>query len=686
MAMQKFLLFLIVLFLALPAQAEEPRPQPHHVMIRLVPERSVIQPGGEIRIAIEQSIDEGWHTYWKNPGDSGTAPRVTWTLPEGFSTGDLQWPVPHKITAANLTNYGYEKSAILLQTLKAPAALPDGPLTLKADIEILVCKEECIPEYGTYELTLNDPAAEPEDNTNYFHNAEGHLPGTSKTEANYSETENGYLLIRWPVQSGGFEKAEFIPEDWGLVQNAAPQDVSIEEGMVLIKQKRGEKPLSSFGTINGLLAVKTDGHYSGVAFTAQKNTVHTDYIISVEFGFLKMLLFALLGGIILNLMPCVFPVLSIKALSLVKSAEKHPEAAKIHGLAYTAGVVLSFIAIAALLIALRATGEQIGWGFQLQNPVVVTLLAYLLFIIGLNLSGVFEVPALLGNLGGNLAKGEGFRASFFTGVLATLVATPCTAPFMAAAIGAALLLPAAASLLIFAALGFGLALPYLLLCFVPALRKILPRPGKWMETFKQFLAFPMYASAAWLVWVLSQQAGPMGVFGALMGLVLIAFGIWLLGFAPKKKLWNWKLKLLALLSILAALALLPAAHMEEVKQQEAPVFGEAWTPEKLQELLEGDDPVFVEMTAAWCITCKINHAAAIDIAATRELFSRNKVHYLIGDWTSQDAGITKYLNSFGRNGVPLYIYYAPGKGGGRPEPVILPQILTPGIVKETVEQ
>ena len=390
-------------------------------------------------------------------------------------------------------------------------------------------------------------------------------------------------------------------------------------------------------------------------------------------------------------MPCVFPVLSIKALSLVKTADKHPNQAKLHGLAYTAGVVLSFVGIAALLLTLKAAGAEIGWGFQLQNPTVIAFLAYLLFLISLNLGGFFDIGGRFTNAGNKLTQGSSLTNSFFTGILATIVAAPCTAPFMAAAIGFALTQSAFVNLTVFAALGFGLALPYLLLSFIPALRHILPKPGAWMETFKQFLAFPMLLSAVWLVWVLSQQSGPTGVLEILTGMTLLTFGIWLFKHKPAKAPQKYLILGLGILSIFGALVLgIKEPHSAEnpAISDETQQFGEVFSPEKLETLLAGKDPIFVEMTAAWCITCKVNHAVAINTKATRNLFKDQNVQYLIGDWTNQDPVITQYLNDYGRNGVPLYVYYGPKnkETEERPKPVILPQILNPGIINDVITQ
>jgi thiol:disulfide interchange protein/DsbC/DsbD-like thiol-disulfide interchange protein len=688
----KACLFSLFLLTSLPAMALVARSEPEgpYVRVRLLPE-GTLRAGEEITIAIEQSIAPGWHTYWKNPGDSGAAPRVKWTLPSGFEARDIEWPVPHKLPYGPLLNYGYENNVILLQKIQAPGELPDGPITLKADIDILVCMEICIPESGTYELTLNAAESNNADNSDYFENARGKMPIAAPGASTYSEVDGNFVIDMPVTWSQGVARYDYIPGEWGMVENTAPSDIKVEGGRLTITQKRGTRKLEEVSAVPGLLLWDMDesGPMNAYSFTA---TVSADVQMATPVppppgtpapnsSLIAVLAFALLGGLILNLMPCVFPVLSIKAISLVKIAEKSPGLARTHGLAYTGGVILSFLAIAGILIALKSGGAQIGWGFQLQSPEIVTALAWLFFIIGLNLSGIFEIGGHLGNVGNRLTQGNTPVHSFFTGVLATLVATPCTAPFMAAALGYALVQPPAIALLVFAALGLGLALPYLALSFIPALQKILPRPGAWMDKFKQLLAFPMYASAAWLVWVLSQQSGPMGVFAALMGLVLIAFGIWLLRHMPASKVGRWFIRVLAVIAFASAIVMIP----DSTPKSSENVFGEAWSPLKLAETLEGNDPVFVEMTAAWCITCKVNHALAIDVDNTRRVFEASNVKYLIGDWTNQDPDITEYLTGFGRNGVPIYVYYGPrGSDGDRPEPVVLPQILTPGIVAKTV--
>lgn len=687
MKILKKLLCLSAILWGLTTTAYAQNPEDNKVQIRLMAERGEIYANDEIWIGIEQSIAPHWHTYWQNPGDSGTPTRIKWNLPEGFEISDIHWPAPQKIPYEPLLNYGYEKNVILLQKLKAPASIPEKTLNLTADIELLVCKETCIPEYGTYTLTLNDANSMAEDNTAYFEQAISKLPIKSDTKVTHAEQDGDFILTITNAKNINIDNVQYFPLDWGIIENTAEPEITIKEDIITIKQQRGERDLNEVEKFDGVITYETsNGETQSFAFTSkEQSNAHNP---QNKTGVIQALLLALIGGIILNLMPCVFPVLSIKALSLVKTADKHPNLAKLHGLSYTAGVVSSFLAVAGLLLILKAAGAQIGWGFQLQSPTVVAFLAYLLFLIGLSLSGFFEIGGNITNIGNKLTQGQGLASSFFTGVLATIVAAPCTAPFMAAAIGFALTQSAFVNLLVFATLGFGLALPYLLLSFIPALRSALPKPGAWMNTFKQLLSFPMFLSAIWLVWVLSQQAGPSGVLEILIGMALLTFGIWLFKHKPKKETGKTIVKTLAIICIIAALFLgiketqMPNAQEIAVEEEQ---FGEVYSPEKLETLLNGADPIFVEMTAAWCITCKVNHAIAINTNETKELFKTKNVRYLIGDWTNQDPIITKFLNDYGRNGVPIYVYYAPrDKNGERPEPKILPQILTPGIINDII--
>lgn len=686
-------LYIVGLTAFAPAFAQD---QPH-VKVRIIPERTMVKSGETIQIALEQTIDPHWHTYWANPGDSGVAPEIEWTLPAGFTTGEISFPTPRKIPFGPLTNYGYEDKVTLLQPLTVPANLPEGPLTLKAEVTILVCSDICIPETSEHTLILNDSSAA--DNTTLIAKARTYMPKSVPWSATYRE-KDGDLIIELGMMKDPFsfsiEKRTpaVLPYEWGLVDNVADAQTVQAEPKLRLIQKRGSRDLGEVENIRTLLAYTDDqGIYQGVEITAvpDKNAAVNSADVQTaapQTTLLAALVFALLGGMILNLMPCVFPVLSLKAISLSRMSDKEQSHAAASGFAYTAGVVISFALIAATLMALKSAGAEIGWGFQLQNPVVVYALAMLLFIIGLSLSGVFSLQGSFTNMGQKLTQQNGLTGAFFTGVLATLVATPCTAPFMGAAMGYALTQPAALGMSVFIALGLGLALPYLLLTLVPPLRKCLPRPGAWMDTFKQLLAFPMYASAAWLVWVFAQQTGSMAVLAALMGLVAVAFTLWAWGHRPTGKISRLIVSILILLILTGGLilgfaeAMKPAAKTTEA----ADGIWQNFSTATMETLLQGDDPIFVDMTADWCITCKVNERVALNIPETLTLFMEKNVRAVKGDWTKQNPEITKFLESHGRKGVPLYVFYGSRNPatGERPAPKILPQLLTPSIVANAI--
>lgn len=680
---------LLLLLTAFPvyAQTENETAEPEqYVFVRLIANKSDVKGGDTIRIGIEETIYPKWHVYWKNPGDSGTPTDIEWELPPGFNVSDLEWPTPQKIPFGPLTNYGYESRVVLLQNLTLPDIIPAGPFMVKGVVNILVCHDICVPETHDVAIVFNggQPAA-----TDLIEQAETNLPPLKNWQASYFE-DNENFIIDVKTDDKNILNANNIiiaPEDWGAIDNNT--DVTVienNEGFKLI-QKRGERDLSEISTLPVVIAY--DGQ--GVTINAQpanENSALGVLPSKINGGLLlKALIFAFLGGLILNLMPCVFPVLSIKALSLINLNEKEEKRARGYGLSYAAGILISFGLIAATLLILKASGEQIGWGFQLQNSIVITILIYLVFIIGLNLSGFFEFTSKLSNIGQNLTQKSGYKGAFFTGVLATIVATPCTAPFMGTAMGFALTQTAAISMLVFLTLGLGLAFPYLLLCYIPALRSKLPRPGAWMETFRQFLAFPMFITAAWLIWVLAQQVSTMGVLSALLGLIAIALIIWLVKVWPQNIIGKIFAALLITVSIIfAALPIIMPSNAANHIEQKAGDNWQVFSPSKLESLLEGDKPVFVNMTAAWCITCKVNEKVALSTDDAKKLFKEKDIQYLKGDWTNKDATITAYLDSFERSGVPIYVYYGArdDQSGLRPEPKVLPQILTYGAIEKAL--
>src|SRR5450631_2336398 len=515
-----------------------------NVKAHLASEVSTIAPGQSFWVALEFNIRDGWHTYWRNPGDSGQATTLQWRLPPGFTAGDIIWPTPHRFELPPLVNYGYAKHAVHLVNIVAPKDLKAGtPAVLSAKASWLVCSYVCIPEDAELKLKLPvnaQPGAVDPADAALFAAARSELPGAAPA-ASTARIDGGELKItlgkEWGAALSQIKSLAFFPYDEGSIEYAAPQTLTRTNGTVELAMKLGDRPPQA-GTIRGvLLATEQSGdglsavpmeigaRFSGAAGGAAAATA-AGTVEKTAASLPVLMLLAVLGGLILNLMPCVFPVLSIKAIGLVEQAKRHPAAVRAKGLVFAAGVISSMLSLAVVLLALRAGGEQIGWGFQLQSPLFVTLMIYLLLAVGMNLSGVFEVGGGLAGVGDGLTQGDSYRASFFTGVLTTLVATPCTAPFMAAAVGAALTQSPAVALGIFAALGLGLSLPYLALSFAPWLRRALPRPGPWMDTLKQVFAFPMYASAAWLLWVLAQQTSSIGLGAALTGAILVALAAW----------------------------------------------------------------------------------------------------------------------------------------------------------------
>lgn len=690
--LQQLILLASLVGLLAPAQAADSA-RTEQVTVRLIPERSRVQAGSEILIGLEQRIIPHWHTYWQNPGDSGTPTSISWQLPAGASAGPILWPVPARHQQGSLTNYGYSGQVILLSAIRVPANLkPGSDFPVAAKASWLVCEEVCIPQQAELQLKLKiaDQAgpAHPA-----IQAARAALPEAAPWPATVSHAADRISLrIASPeLTDARLEEIWFYPLKWGMVAHGAPQAVSRDGATLILDLQPGESPAPG-EPLEGLLAVteKTaDGKLTRGFNLRAEALVATDATPdSSPVGLLSAILLALAGGIILNLMPCVFPVLSIKALALVRHGAHADHGTRMHGLAYTAGIILSFLALAALLLLLRAGGAQIGWGYQFQTPGFVLAMSWLMFAIGLSLSGVFTLGTSVAGLGGNLAAQSGYTGSFFTGVLATVVATPCTAPFMGVAIAYALAQPALLLVAVFAALGLGLALPFLLLSNWPLLQRCLPKPGLWMERLKQAFAFPMYATALWLAWVLVQQAGTDSLLIAFGGMLIVAIAAWI--FDITRPLATGKRRAATLLAAALVVGAYIAGHQH---LQTAPAADgaarhtdtagnwETYSEARLQALRAEGKPVFLNFTAAWCITCLANERIALSKDKVMTAFKEQGITYLKGDWTNQDAAITKKLAEFGRNGVPLYVYYPAGKNA---QAVVLPQLLTPEIVLEHI--
>jgi thiol:disulfide interchange protein DsbD len=672
--MRFFALALFLLFLPFQLYAQESE---QNARLDIYPSHNAIMTGEPFEIAIQQTIRNGWHTYWYNAGDSGEPLSIEWDPPKDVMVSDLKFPTPKKIYYDPLVNYGYEGAPIYLQNITLSDNYKGDTLTLNGEAFWLVCEEICIPE--SQDIAIEIPVAEnqSEINKNIFKSARAAMPQQVDWPAQLSQYEGqAVLTLNVPkTLFNQFTDVEIFPYDWGVMATTATaiSDINEDEGTVTLSQTYGDRDIAEL--INPRFVLKTGNASYEVA-------AETDTIMSIvpegAPSLILVLFFAFVGGIILNLMPCVFPVLSMKALSLVKLSGQERKHAKASGLAYTAGVVVSFLAIAATLLILREGGEAIGWGFQLQNSYVITALAALLFLVSLNLFGFFEFGNKLSGVGSSFASGSSIRASFFTGVLACLVATPCTAPFMATALGYAIIQPSIIALTIFAMLGFGLAFPYLILCFLPQTQRFLPKPGAWMERFRQFLAFPMLASVIWLIWVLAKQSGDMALLYILSLLLSLAFVIWLF----KTHAGKW-LKI-GLTALIALLLIIYSAHLSK---PETAAY-EDFTRAKLEQTLTDNpgQPIFVNMTAAWCITCLVNERTSLNTDQVKQAFIDNNVIYMKGDWTNRNEDISLYLESYGRNGVPLYVYYGrANEDGVRPQGQILPQILTPNILLNTLE-
>lgn len=666
-------------------------------------------PGESFRVALRLRPQPGWHTYWRNPGDSGLPTTIDWQLPEGVTAGAIQWPLPGTYRLADVVNYGYGEQTLHIVDMQLRQDWPAGePLRLRAEAEWLICSDICVPESASLSLELPtakgpaepDPVWAPD-----FETAEARLPEAVDWPATMArDGEAIRLQLQLPPElkaAGGFTA---FPITTDFVHHSAPQRLQRRGDTLWLRQlaspyletmpersrwvlvahdedKRarafrleaaaGEVPPAP-ESASDAASGRYDAPASGAGAQPAGAAAASD---GSGPGLLPMLLAAFLGGLILNLMPCVFPVLAIKALGIVSAQGESRAHQRLHGLVYTAGVVLSCLAAAGLLLGLRAGGAALGWGFQLQSPVFVGALAYLFFAFGLSLSGVFTLGTRIMGLGQGLTQRQGLGGSFATGVLAVVVASPCTAPLMGAALGFAITQPPAVALLVFGMLGLGLAAPFLLVGLFPVLAKWLPRPGAWMEHFKQAMAFPLYLSVVWLLWVLARQAGSDALAAVLSGMVLIAFAAWL-WHRPQKPLLA--LRALALLGAAALLALpvMQPSAQSAVAKESSP---NSWSPERVAELRAAGQTVFVNFTADWCITCLANERSVLSRDSVQQAFTGEDVHYLKADWTRSDPAITEALGGFGRNGVPLYVVY---RDGGEPE--VLPQLLTRDIVLEAL--
>jgi DsbC/DsbD-like thiol-disulfide interchange protein/cytochrome c biogenesis protein CcdA len=675
----RLLALLLLLLCAFPAHAQLP-PGQKAMAVRLIPETARPAAGSKVTLALVMSPRLGWHGYWENPGDAGVGTRIAWQLPNGATAGPIRYPVPERLIIQGLMNYVFEGEHALLVDLQLPAGLAAGTkLPVRGKVDYLVCTDRiCVPESAQVglELIVGDGGGRQAG----FDRYRQALPRPLDVPARFTRGE-GIFRLGVPLPASlAIREAYFYPlTDQALVY-AAPQRISRNGDWLIVETEApaGER------RVEGVRGVLSLGGGEGVSIYAAPAVVPpagtpvaveaavatgdgaTDSVPGPSLGAATVLLAlagALLGGLLLNVMPCVFPILSLKALSLARAGGEE-RAARREALAYAAGAVLACLALGGVLLAVRSSGAAVGWAFQLQDPRVILFLLLLVTAIALNLAGLFELPSLGGRLGGGRA------GAFATGALAAFVATPCTGPFMGAALGAALILPAAAALAVFAGLGLGLALPFLLLGYVPALRRKLPRPGPWMARFRHILAIPMALTSLGLAWILERQTGLPGLAVGLAAVAALGLILWWAG-----RRHGWLPLAPAVVAAGAAIALLPApsapAQARTGGVLEAEPFGEA----RLAQLRAEGRPVFVYFTADWCLTCKVNEAAVLDQDEVAAAFAEKKAAVLVGDWTRGDAAIGRFLEKQGRSGVPLYMWYAPGR-----EAEVLPQILTVGKV------
>ena len=686
-----------------------------HLRVQFVVPPSTLSPGHPAVAGLYFKLEPGWHVYWKNAGDSGEPPRMKWILPAGITAGPLQFPAPKRLPLGPLMDFGYEDEVLFPFTLTIASNAAQGPAVLHAKVDWLVCREVCIP--GKAELETTRPvtneapkaATVDPDASLYWrlHNRVPPLPPAT-FQAGFQPTATGFRLT---VVTGQKEtQGAFFPADLNILDNPAPQKVTPTAKGLTLDLKKDANLTTNPAQLRGVIEL-SDGRAYDIAAAAGASALASPPPDSISSetassasasstanpansappatstpGLARIAGLAFLGGLILNLMPCVFPVLFLKGLALVQSGAEERHRLRMHGFIYTAGILVSFWILVGALLALRGAGARLGWGFQFQSPVFLLLMAGLLFFLALSLAGQFEIGLTLTSAGGSLAAKQGYTGSFFTGVLAVIVATPCTAPFMGAAIGYALAQSAVVTFAVFTALALGLAAPYLVLAFQPAWTRILPKPGAWMEVLRQAVSVPIFATVIWLAWVLANAYGATLLATLLVGFLLIAISGWFLGRWPAKR-WSTAVASLIGLGFLW-LSIYGAGNFADVKVPDHLLLmdlskvavWQAWSEDRVQKNLASGRPVFVDFTASWCLSCQVNERVALGKPEVMKAFEDAHVALLKADWTQHDDAITETLAKLGRSGVPVYVLYVPGESSPR----LLPEVLTPGIVTDAI--
>lgn len=730
--MKKYLTLIMFVFLTSWSglQAEEEffsnTPPPDPIQIELLNENQTIQPGQPFWVAIQCNVEEGWHAYWKNPGDTGSPTSIEWVLPPGFTAGPTEWPFPQRFDLNSVIGFGYEGGFWLLTPITPPPNLSKNtPIEISANVEWLVCSESnCVPGTTTTKTSLTVDSAVPkprDDQAELFAKARAHLP--QKEWAVQADCKDGLVTLHvQPPENSNYTAADFFPEQKQSIDPKGetlwtPDAEHPGQYIMTLKEKEEETPHPK--DLKGVLVLhQPDDESKTIAVevnTPLKGEISNDHLLSladeengehaalqdpaqlafnsaIQFdgGVGLALIFAFAGGLLLNLMPCVLPVVSFKILSFVKLAGQNRSVTLKHGLSFSFGVILSFWVLATLLLILQAYGRSVGWGFQLQEPLFVAGLASLLFIFSLSSFGVFELGTSLTTVGSQApSPNSGLAGSFFSGILATVVATPCTGPFLGTAIGFAVTLPAFSALMIFTSLGLGMSLPYLLLAAFPPLLRFLPKPGNWMVTFKELMGFVMLATVIWLVWVFGAQTNNLALTLLLGGFFFLSLGCWMFGKwgTPVHSLFTRRFTyvLVALSFFMGGYIIysstsspLVLASGASSKSLSAEQEWEEFSEERIAELQKQGIPVFVDFTAKWCLICQANHYI-LTTDAVAEKFEQLGVVKMKADWTKHDKKITEALRKFGRNGIPLYLLY--GANSDEP-PAILPQVLTIDVVAD----
>ncbi len=662
-----------------------------HLHVQLVIPAQTLRQGSSSDAGLYFKIDPTWHIYWKNAGDSGEPPHIKWTLPDGITASSLEFPPPKRLPLGPLMDFGYENEVLFPFHLDVAPSAQRGHATLHAKVDWLVCQNVCIPGKAELEIKRDvvppgTPATTGEPDASLWERWADTIPKPlAGATAVFQPTPAGFRL---QFDTGRRElKAEFFPADQNIVDNPAPQKVTPTAKGLVLELKKDAELTAAPAALKGVIELSGGRNYE---IAAMPGTVAAPPLAPAGPGFLRVAVFAFLGGLLLNLMPCVFPVLFLKGLALVNSGSEERHKLRTHGFVYTVGILVSFWVLVAVLLALRAAGAVLGWGFQFQSPIFLALMAGLLFFLGLSLAGQFEIGLSLTSAGGTLAAKQGYTGSFFTGVLAVVVATPCTAPFMAAAIGYALAQPPAITFAVFTALALGLAAPYVALTLQPAWTRLLPKPGAWMEILRQAVSVPIFGTVIWLAWVLANAYGAAVLAALLAGFLLLAIAGWFLGRWPAKR---WATVTAGIVMLGAICLNLFSARFAETRATFDPdkvltlrlkpgSYWESWSAEKLARYQAQGRPVFVDFTASWCLSCQVNERVALDQPQVMQAFQAANVALLKADWTREDPAITQALAALGRSGVPVYALYAPGQS----DPQLLPQVLTPGIVTDALEK